>query len=299
MHQPQFYQHPGKLGPASRGVSERRHYGILHPVLHYRGQQGVQTHRRNPSGKLSVSAGRPWQMDWVRPDSAGADGSRGRTGKFTAANPHRGGRYVPQKQTSPSPTCRQCLGGSASTNSSNLTNVALMSSNTPELTPFSQRLLSLTSMWKGMMHLGTTLSQTFSCLSSNCRWKRPTLWPPPLPRTAPSSLFPAKKPFYPFFHTASFFAPSSPPSNSLFPRWVKGSCCFPAWTYRNKLFNPTKSFFQTFSLRPSALPAFLNNHCITLIEPVYSTVPWLICNVLLKMSLFRPYHSFYKDFLQN
>lgn len=59
MHQPQFYQHPGKLGPASRGVSERRHYGILHPVLHHRGQQGVQTHRRDPGGKLSVSAGRP------------------------------------------------------------------------------------------------------------------------------------------------------------------------------------------------------------------------------------------------
>lgn len=41
MHQSQFYQHPGKLGSTSSGVSERHHYRILHPILHYRGQQGV------------------------------------------------------------------------------------------------------------------------------------------------------------------------------------------------------------------------------------------------------------------
>lgn len=35
MYQSQFYQHLGKLGSTSTGVSEWHHYGILHPVLQY------------------------------------------------------------------------------------------------------------------------------------------------------------------------------------------------------------------------------------------------------------------------
>lgn len=41
LHQPDFHQHPGKLGPTSSGVSERRHFRIHHPVLQYGRHQGV------------------------------------------------------------------------------------------------------------------------------------------------------------------------------------------------------------------------------------------------------------------
>lgn len=92
--QPDFHQHPGKLGSTSSGVSERRHYRIHHPVLQHGRHQGVQKDRQNNAGKLFLSPGKPTKVDRVWDNGPGTDGSWRRTWKFTAAHSHRGRWYV-------------------------------------------------------------------------------------------------------------------------------------------------------------------------------------------------------------
>lgn len=77
--QPDFHQHPGKLGSTSSGVSERRHYRIHHPVLQHGRHQGVEKDRQNYAGKLFLSPGKSTKVDRVWDNGPGTDGSWRRT----------------------------------------------------------------------------------------------------------------------------------------------------------------------------------------------------------------------------